>query len=222
MAATLHTLALYWLNGLLALLYGYLDHWAAYTALGLAALAALLVDYPQARVAGYQPLRYGRGRTPTVARSWPVFPLGLGLLWTLGAVLTPPPFPYIGLAMWLVAIVLPLVIPLEQRDSSYKLRWALGGYAAALLAARLLYGSLNLADIARWTAHLQTLDSQAALAWAARTTLANAAYYALAYGVPVGYGLYAYGLLATHRRTWRNPFTPWDQTMAELRGRGED
>ncbi len=219
---TLQTTLIYTGNGLLALLYGLADHWAALAALGLAAAGLYLVDAPLGRAAGGRSLRYGRGATQLARPA--LVPGGWlpALLWLLAAWFTPAPVPLIGLGMWLAALAVPLALPLEKRYLVNRLRWFIGVYAALALGFLLLARHpLTFAQAAAWSERLQTTGGGEALEWAVRAQFIP--YLALVLWVvyPLTYFGYVAQQLATQRRLLVAPWQSAAARLAAVRARGE-
>lgn len=212
----------FWLNGLLAFLYWLADHWAALTAFLVALATIALVDEPLARQAGDRPGRYGRSvyRTRTTKAYLPTF--GLALAWLVAAWITPAPVPFIGLAMWIVALVTPLAMPLGKRYLVHRARWFIGVYTA-LVTAFLFVVRRPLApqQAAAWSEHLQAAGAGEALDWAIRSQFVP--YLALLIWaiVPLTYFGYILQQLAVQRRLLVAPWNSASDLIAAMRARGE-
>jgi len=219
---TLKDTLIYWLNGILALTYWLAAHWAALASLLPAGACVWLLDGHLTRVAGERSRRYGRGvvqlaRTGFSPASW--LP---ALLWLLAAWLVPAPVPYIGLAMWLAALILPLALPLEKRFLTHRLRWFIAAYAGLGLGFWLLARySLSMTQAAAWSQLFQAAGSGEALGWSVRSTAAP--YLALILWVV--YPLTYFGVVAQHALQNRGLLvSPWlsaQQRLADVRARGE-
>ncbi len=215
--------ATYWINGLLAGLYFLADHWAALGGLGLAALSAFLLDRPQAQLAGERTLRYGRGTTQL---STPTVHLGvllLGLAWTAAAWMTPPPVPYIGLSMWLAALIAPLALPLGRRHIAHRLRWFIGIYTALVFGFWLLVRfPLSPDQAAAWSERLQSAGAGEALEWSIRAQFIPYIAVLLWAVFPLTYFGYLGQQLAVQRRLLVSPWQSVEARLAELRARGDE
>jgi hypothetical protein len=218
----LYPVAIYWLNGLLALLYWLGEHWAALAALVVALLSARLLDAPQAQLAGARPRRYDRGQTQAAPPTLDLPVALLGLVWTVVAWITPAPVPYIGLAMWLTALGANLALPLGKRYLIHRLRWFIGLYAALVLGFwAIVRTPLSPAQAAAWSEKLRAVGAGEALEEALRSQFVP--YLALLIWaiLPLTYFGYVAQQLATQRRLLVSPWTSVQQRIADLRGRGE-
>ena len=211
----------YWANGLLAILYWLADHWPALTGLALAIVAAVFVDAPQARLAGEKPRRYDRGHVRLQRPTTHLPTLGIGVLWALAAWITPAPVPYIGLAMWLGAIVAPLALPVGKRYLAHRLRWFIGVYAALCLGFWFINRfPLSPQQAAAWSERMQATGAGEALELAIRAQFIP--YVALIMWAifPLTYFGYLAQQLAVQRRFLISPFTSVQERIAAIRARG--
>jgi hypothetical protein len=217
----LYPVLIYWLNGLLALLYWLAEHWAALASLAVAVLSARLLDAPQAKLAGNRPRRYDRGETQTTRPTLYLPTLALGLAWTAVAWITPAPVPLIGLIMWLTALGASLALPLGKRYLTHRLRWFIGVYTALVLGFwAVVRTPLGPDQVAAWSERLRSVGAGEALEGALRAQFVP--YLALLIWAvfPLTYFGYVAQQLATQRRLLVSPWTSVQQRMADLRGRG--
>ncbi len=222
MADSLVIALIYWLNGLLAVSYWLAQHWAALAGLLIAALTALLVDAPQARLAGHKPRRYGRG---SVAQQHPAVhlsTLGVGALWAGAAWITPAPVPYLGLLMWLGAWLAPLALPLGRRYLAHRLRWFIAVYAALCLGFWLVARfPLSPQQAAAWSARMQATGAGEALNFAIRAQFIPWVALLLWAVFPLAYFGYLFQQFAVQRGSLISPLTPIQERIAHLRARGD-
>jgi hypothetical protein len=212
----------YCTNGLLAVLYWLADHWPALTGSILTIVAAVFVDAPQARLAGDKPRRYDRGHVRLQRPATHLPTLGIGMLWTLAAWITPAPVPYIGLAMWIGAIVAPLALPVGKRYLAHRLRWFIGVYAALCLGFWFINRfPLSPQQAAVWSERMQATGAGEALELAIRGQFIP--YVALIMWAifPLAYFGYLAQQLAVQRRFLISPFTSVQDRIAAIRARGE-
>ena len=147
---TLLALPVWWLNGLLSVLYWLGGHVFELAAL-LAGLAIAFGIDPavQARASG-RPRRYGRGEAQTAsptARRFTLVTLGA---WLAVSFLSEFPVPLIGALLWWVGLAGILLVSEERFN---QLWWAKAGilaYAALVILLRLGLAALNQASPADW------------------------------------------------------------------------
>jgi hypothetical protein len=213
----------YWTNGILAVLYWLLDHWPAIGGLVLSLVATTFVEAPQARLAGNKPRRYDRGTVQQhrrITTHWPS--LSIGILWAVAAGITPAPVPYIGLLMWMGAIVAPLALPVGKRYLAHRLRWFIGVYSALCLGFWLINRfPLSPQQAAAWSERMQAAGAGEALELAIRAQFLP--YVALLMWAifPLAYFGYLTQQLAVQRRFLISPFTSVQDRIAAIRTRGE-
>lgn len=211
----------YWLNGLLAVVYWLGEHWTALASLALAGAAILLIDLPQAQETGTRELRYGRGQRRLYRPTAFLTPALLGLLWAGAAWITPPPVPYIGLVMWLGAILAVMALPLGKRALIHRLRWFIGVYALLALGFVILArADLSPQQAAAWSEHVQAAGAGEALEWAVRAQAIPYVVLILWFVFPLTYFGYLAQQLALQRRLLVSSFRSVADRIHDLRARG--
>lgn len=157
-------LPVWWINGVLAMLYWLLAHLSEFTAL-LAGLAILLGFDPMLQQrASQRPRRQGRGEVQTARPNAQYFTLGTLLAWLLVSLSSRFPVPLIGACLWWVGVVGVLAVPEERFN---QLWWAKAGifvYAGLVLILRFGLAVLGEVSPTDWAAVVGSrLDAQVAL-----------------------------------------------------------
>jgi hypothetical protein len=209
-------------NGLLVMLYWLWAHAPVVLCWPLAVGVALLLDAEAARRAGHRPRRYDRG---AAQRESPTSYLGtaaLALVWTAVGLAAPAPIPFIGLAMWLCLLVVPLAVPLEREQLLGRMKWMLAVYAAAVAGFLLLLRSqLSPAALMAWSQRLGQPGGGEALAGAVVSSVVPYAALMLWVVGPLMYFGYVAQRFAVHWKTRVNPWLTVEERIRQLRGRGE-
>jgi hypothetical protein len=205
-------------NGALAILYWLVDHLFAVLAWPIAGAVMLFLDRP----AHARPKRRRDGRSIQKTSLAPYLStLLLAIAWSFVALAIPTPIPQIGLAMWMITLVLPLSDP-EERDTDLiaTLRWFLWIYTVICIAFFLLLKA--------------QLSPRAAIAWAQllaqpgggeameASVLSSAVPWAtmiLWVVYPMAFGFYVAERIKMHRRSRRNPLATIRQRISQLRTR---
>ncbi len=164
MADILLSIPVWWVNGLLAMLYWSLGHLAELAAL-LAGVAILLgIDPIVQRRASQRPRRSERGEVLTSRPNAQYLTLAAMLVWTLVSLTSRFPVPLIGACLWWVGLLAILAVPEERFN---QLWWAKTGilvYAGLVLLLRFGLVVLNQVSPADWAAVVGSrLDAQTAL-----------------------------------------------------------
>jgi hypothetical protein len=164
MADVLLSLPVWWVNGLLAVLYWSLEHLAELAAL-IAGVAILLgIDPVVQQRASQRPRRNERGEVLTSRLNAQYLTLASLLAWTLVSLTSRFPVPLIGACLWWVGLLAILAVPEERFN---QLWWAKTGilvYAGLVLLLRFGLVVLNQVSPADWAAVVGSrLDAQTAL-----------------------------------------------------------
>lgn len=158
------SIPIWWLNGLLYVLY-----WLAGRAWELAALAAaLLIAFGidpsiQSRASDRQ-RRYGRGEAQTASPTAQRFTLAAAGIWLAVSLASQFPVPLIGALLWWIGLAAILLVSEERFN---QLWWAKAGivtYAALVLLLRLGLAALNQVSPADWASVVgSSADAQVVL-----------------------------------------------------------
>lgn len=189
----------WWINGILAVLYALASHLEEFAVL-LAGMIILLSYDPQVqRRASSRPRRYGRGELQTSPPVAQYFTLGTLLAWIPVSLTSRFPVPLLGVLLWWVGLAGILVLPEERYN---QLWWAKTGilvYAGIVLALRFSLEMLAQASPADWAGVVgDRLGAEMALV-STRSSLATVGMLFVFVLYPVGYC----GLLLN--RFLRNP-----------------
>lgn len=140
---------IYWVNGVLVMLYAL---WRIrYAAVGCALAAVILSGYgsEQARTAYVSAGRYGRESVGSAAPSFWTSRVFAVALWTVGALLAPTDIEGVwSLIMWAALLIALRALPEERPALLFRHLWMLAVYGLLMLVLRLLIGeSLNLTQL---------------------------------------------------------------------------
>lgn len=141
---------IWWLNGLLYVVYWLAGHLAEFTAI-LAGLTITLGLDPtvQERAAG-RPRRHGRGAAQTASPAAQTFTLGTLLVWLLVSLTSQFPVPLIGAVLWWVGLLAILAVPEERFNQLWWAKIGILAYAGLVLLLRFGLAVLNQANPADW------------------------------------------------------------------------
>ncbi len=155
----------WWLNGVLAMLYWSAAHLAELAAILAGMLILLGIDPAIQQRASQRPRRQGRGEVQTSSPNAQYFTLATLAAWMAVSLTSRFPIPWIGALLWWLGLLAILAVPEERFN---QLWWAKTGilvYAFLVLALRFGLGALNQASPADWASVVGSrLDAQAALA----------------------------------------------------------
>ncbi len=163
-ADMLLALPVWWMNGVLAMLYWTLAHLAEVAALLAGWVILFGIDPALQQRASQRPRRLGRGEVSTSSPYAQLFTLATLIAWLLVSLISRFPIPLIGACLWWVGLLAILAVSEERFN---QLWWAKTGILAyACLAMLLQYGLglLHQISAADWAAVVGSrLDAQAAL-----------------------------------------------------------
>ena len=126
-----------WANGLLTLAYAAWDN-AALIVSAACGLAILFThDRAVQRMAGGRALRYGRGARVQASYRSHVETLITLLVWCAAALLSAPPIPLIGMAMWVGFLVALKLVPQERESLLFRQKSMIAVYGLLAIALRL-------------------------------------------------------------------------------------
>ncbi len=131
-ALFLADLVVYFLNGILVVLYAAGDNLAALVSAACALLIAIMPDAEVQRRAGFRPRRFDRepgvsgGRTAQTMTTI-VLLLWIAAQWGMGA-----PVPWIGAAMWAVGVAIVLAVPVQRFNLLWYVKGGIAMYALAV------------------------------------------------------------------------------------------
>ena len=207
------------LNGFLALLYLAWERGPTLASLVVAGLVMLWPDRAVQQVAGHRPRRRSRG---AVVRATPVAMVATGIAavcWTAASLLSRPPVPLWGLALWAALLVGALALPQERENVLWTHKGLILGYAALAVGLRLIFQAP--VDTSGWSALMGVEQGGAALLGMVRNTLAPWIVITVWAIYPAGYvGLLGQRIFINRARLV-SPLASARDTIAALRTRGE-
>jgi hypothetical protein len=142
----------WWVNGLLAMLYWSISHMAEFIALLAGAAILVGIDPVVQHRASERPRRHERGGVQTTMPNAQYFTLATLLTWVLVSLSSRFPVPLIGACLWWIGLLGILAVPEERYN---QLWWAKTGilvYAGMVLALRFGLVVLNQVSPADWAA----------------------------------------------------------------------
>ncbi|MBE0411363.1 MAG: hypothetical protein IBX69_16695 [Anaerolineales bacterium] len=192
-------LPVWWINGVLAMLYWSIGHLPEFAATLAGAIILLGIDPILQQRAGERPRRQGRGEAQTSGNNAQYFTLATLIAWLLVSFTSRFPVPLIGACLWWVGLLAILAVPEERFNQLWWAKTGLLVYAGLALLLRYGLVMLNQVNPADWASVVGSrLDAQAVLA----TTRGNIAMIGMLF-VFVLYPLGYFSLL--FNRFLRNP-----------------
>lgn len=218
-ALFLRDLAIYGLNGLLAVVYLLADRWSLVISL-LCGLAVLLVfDVLAQRLAATAPARLGQQPHLSVSRNHQVLTGVTTALWLVVGALFPTPVPQLGAVMWFLFVVALVLMPAEQTAILWRSKVAILSYCGLLVAFRLVAAWTLAADPREWAAVVGTMGEAQRVVASSRGLILTIASYATWYVVPTGYVVYLFQRMTTHPMSLRDPRARAHEIVRQLRQR---
>jgi len=163
----------WFLNGLLAILYWLASHLPEGISLLCGLMIAFGIDLQLQKRASERPRRYGRGELNTSPPNAVLFTLATLLAWLVASALSEFPVPWIGAGLWLAALIGILAVSEERFNQAWWAKTGLLSYALLALLLRFGLQALQSASPADWAAVVgSSLDAQSVLAHT-RSTVAT-------------------------------------------------
>jgi len=190
---------LYFLNGLLVILYWLAAHLAEIIALCSGLAITIGIDPLIQKRASDRPRRYERGEVQTASPTAATFTLFVLAAWLGTSLLSRFPVPMLGAAMWLTGFISILAVSEERFNQAWWVKTGILVYAGLVLLLRFGLPALQQASPAEWAGVVgSSADAQAVLA----QTRSNVAMI----GMLFVFVLYPVGFAATlFNRFLRNP-----------------
>jgi len=161
---TLLSLPIWWLNGLLSILYWLAGHLVEFIASLAALILYLGIDPAVQGRASERERRYGRGNVQTTFPAAQRLTLTTLVVWLVVSFTSEFPIPLIGAVMWWVGLAAILLVSEERFN---QLWWAKAGlltYAALVLLLRWGLAALNRTNPADWASVVgSSADAQVVL-----------------------------------------------------------
>ena len=204
------------INGALRVTYFALDHLALLISLLAALILAGLYDRWLARLANTRPDRAGRPAPRRSTRQPYLRTLITLALWLIAASLYPAPVPELGAAMWITAVVVVLLVPVDRQRVLARFKDILLGYAFALLVFLWYTSTLAAASPREWAAIIggvgeaqQTLAQNQSLVMTIGTI-------GLTWSGPFAAATYAFRTLTSHLDSLANARQTATQIVREI------
>jgi len=189
----------WWLNGLLFVLYWITGHIFEVISILVAAVILFGIDPFLQERASDRPRRYGRGEVHTAPPIAQYMTLGTLAVWMIVSLTSEFPVPLIGMMLWMIGLAGILVVSEERFNQQWWAKIGILAYAGLVTLLRFGLVALRSASPADWAAVVGTSeDAQMVLA----NTRGNVAMIGIMFTFilyPLGYG----GLLLN--RFFRNP-----------------
>ena len=165
MTELISSLPLYFLNGVLAIIYWVIAHFAEGLALFSGLAIAFGIDpFIQGR-ASQRPRRYERGEVQTAFPTASAFTLVVLTVWLGASLLSRFPVPVLGAGMWLIGFLSILAISEERFNQSWWVKTGILVYAALVLLLRFGLQALQVTSPAAWAGVVgSSADAQVVLA----------------------------------------------------------
>ena len=150
MSNFLLSIPMWFLNGILFLLYWLAGHIAELLSLTFGLVIAFFIDPPIQRRATDQPRRYERGTVQTAAPTATYFTLIVLGLWLVVSAISKYPIPAIGAAMWFVGLVSILAVSEERFNQLWWVKTGILVYVVLVLLLRFGLQALEGTSPADW------------------------------------------------------------------------
>jgi hypothetical protein len=200
-ALFLTDLLVFFVNGVLVIVYALIDNGAAVASVASAGLMAAIPDAEVQKRAGFRPRRFdrpgtaGEGRTAQVMTGM-VLVLWLIAQWGMGA-----PVPWLGAAMWAAGLLGILAMPGQRFNLLWYVKGGIAMYALAVLGSRLYLASTSQLTAEEWAALIGSRESAAAVIAGAQGSVTTIVLWALWLVIPLGY----FSMLVQH--VFANPMS---------------
>jgi hypothetical protein len=213
-ALFLTDLVVYFLNGILVVLYAVGDNAAAVASTAFAVLIAVFPDAEVQLRAGFRPRRFDRepgttgGKTAQTMTAL-VLLLWVGAQWGMGA-----PVPWIGTAMWAVGLAVVLAVPVQRFNLLWYVKGGIAMYALAVIGSRLYLGYTAQLTAAEWAGLIGSREAAASLIAGTQSSVTTIVLWALWLVIPLGY----FSMLI--QNVFANPMSlisPWQGAQDVLR-----
>ena len=190
---------IWWLNGLLAVVYWLVGHLEELAAL-LAGLAIAMGIDPmvQARAVD-RPRRYGRGAARTAPPTAQYFTLIALMIWLSVSLFSKFPIPLIGALLWWIGLLAILVVPEESFNQLWWVKAGILVYAALVILLKAGLAVLSQVSPADWAGVVGSRADAQVVLTSARSNVASIGMLFVFVIYPLGYA----GLLLN--RFLRNP-----------------
>ncbi len=193
------SLPIWWLNGLLAVVYWLLAHLEEFAALLAGLILVLGVDPVLQARAGERPRRHGRGEVRTTRPNSQLFTLLTLAAWLGVSLVSQFPLPLIGTLLWWLGLLAVIAVPEERLNQLWWVRAGILTYAGLVCLWRIGLGMMGAASPADWAAMMGGRAQAQVILSSTRGNLASLGMLFVFAIYPLGYA----GLL--FNRFLRNP-----------------
>lgn len=158
------SIPIWWLNGVLALLYWSVAHLAELASLVAGMLILFGFDPILQQRASQRPRRQDRGAVQTSSPNAQYFTLATLTTWMAVSLSSSFPVPWIGALLWWLGLLAILAVPEERFNQMWWAKTGILVYAGIVVGLRFGLGALNQANPADWASVVGSqMDAQAAL-----------------------------------------------------------
>lgn len=193
------TYALWFANGLMAVLYWIIGHFFTVLSCLVALVIAFGIDpFVQSR-ASDRPRRYGRGEVHTAAPVATYLTLGVAAFWGFLSSFSQFPVPLIGFVLWVIGLLAILVVSEERTNVLYWVKVGILVYGVFVLAFRGVQAYISITDPAAWATFVGTSSGASEVLIRTRQNIATIGILFLFFLYPAMYA----GML--FNRAFRNP-----------------
>jgi hypothetical protein len=164
MGNTLASIPLWFVNGLMTVLYGVIGNCAEMLSSFFALVIAFGIDPEVQKRASERSRRYERGEVQTAAPAATYFTLGVLAVWLTVSVLSRYPIPAIGAILWFAGLVGILAVSEERFNQLWWVKAGILLYALLVLALRFGLQALQATSPADWAPVIgSSADAQSVL-----------------------------------------------------------
>lgn len=213
------SLLTYWVNGILATIYWIMWNFSDVVSIAAACIIVFWVDPFIQNRATSRIRRYGRGEVQTGSPASQYLTIFTIIVWVIVSQLNPQPIPFIGMVMWIIALIGILAVS-EQRFN--QLWWAKAGilsYAAIVVLLRVWTTAFSFTNAADWASFAGTsADAQVVL----QNTRSNVVTLAMLFEFfiyPLGYAGLLLNKLVRNPKPLFSVFTEPGEVLRRLRVR---
>lgn len=213
--------AIYTLNGFLITAY-WLYEQAPLLATAPAVLWALRFDRAARHEAGFRSRRYGRGELNRGAHGAAGWTLAAAILWALASVLSAPPIPVLGAAMWWAMLLAAHWLPRERDALLFRHKGLLVGYSLLAIALWVLLAyspAQSGIDLSRLSRLLGSWRDAVELVGSVQGSLVPYAALVVWVLYPLGYFVLLAQRAMVHRGPQVGPGATAEQLIREIRQR---
>jgi len=209
------------LNGLLYLLYAFLNHLWLWSILACGIIILFVFDLATVRLVSSAPSRIGGRPAPVVATGWGVwvYTLSALVLSITAALRYADPIPFLLAACWAAAVVMLVLLPAEREPILWRVKGLLLVYALALLAFQFFLSQVQAAAPEDWAAMVGSVGAARETIGRTRDTFVTLGMLGVWYGIPFGYFSYVAQRLLNNPQSLFHARKSAEEIVADLRQR---